>query len=396
MAYPFWHSQACELKPDPVSGARITRLTGAALHCINIYFEQPHATPDGSRIACLRAASADPRIPPSELCVVDLDTLRMAVVEPDIACSWIATASWSGFMHYLRSSGELIRLDLATLEKQIVMTWWPLPDQATLWSATPDLRYVIAAYVDHEFHCNLVRIDARDRSWETIYRHRWLHNHVQVHPVTGRDVLLQRNRGLRTNHLRQRRDEEVEHRGATHVLIDIDGGSERELAIGEPWTAPTTGHATWVGDTGRIATPVHWPGQSMNFDGQADRPAHDPRHPQGNHMLVGPGDEKPRVFPAPEHLFVHAGASRCGRYFVAESVRYGIPGPVEIVVGCFATGRHAVLVQDCGASCGGPAVGHAHAYLTADNRRVIYNSDATGLAQVHMAELPGGFLDALG
>lgn len=394
--HPFWHSQACDLKPDPGSGARIVRLTAAAMNSINIYFEQPHTTPDGSRIAYLRAASADPRIPPSELCVADLNNLRTTVVEPDIACTWIATASWSGQMHYLRSNGELIRLDLSTLEKQILLTYWPLPEAATLWSVTPDLRYVIAAFQDHDYHTNIARIDTHDRSFDVIYRHRWIHNHIQVHPVTGRDILLQRNRGLRSNALRQRRDEPVEHRGATHVLIDIDGGNERELPIGEPWTAPTTGHASWVGDTGNVATPVHWPGESMNFDGPDHTPTHDPRHASGNQILVRPGDPQPHVFPAPEHLFVHASSSRCGRYFVAESVRHGVPGPVEIVIGCFETGRHAVLVQDCGASCGGPASGHVHAYLTADNRHVIYNSDATGLAQVHMAQVPEGFLSALG
>jgi len=38
---------------------------------------------------------------------------------------------------------------------------------------------------------------------------------------------------------------------------------------------------------------------------------------------------------------------------------------------------------------------HPHAYMTPDNRFVIFNSDRTGLCQLWGAEIPAGFLEAL-
>lgn len=374
-----WRAEACDLAADPQSGAAITRLTCAALHSINLYYEQPYGSPDGRRIAYARSTQADPRLPPTELCVADLETLRVASIDADIVSTWFATSSWSGQLHYLRSNGELIRVDLSTLEKQILLTHWPLPPPVTLWSASPDMRYLIAAR--READATVVwRVDTVERTCHPVYRSTDGINHMQINPVNGRDVLIQRN---------WRQEGRV---NSTHFIIDLDGGNERPLKVGEPWTANSTGHATWLGGTGRIATPVNCPGLFGRGEGRRQ----DPRHPQGNYVIVGPDDEQPRVFCAPEHFFNHAGASRCGRYFVSESLRNGTPGAVEIVVGNIATGRYRTLVADCGSRCGGAAASHVHAWFTADTRHVIYNADPNGLAQVHKARLPDGFLDSLG
>lgn len=389
-----WKAEACDLAPDPVSGAAICRLTSSALHNINIYFEQPHTTPDGKRIGYLRAVHADPRQPPTELCVADLERLRIASIDTDIANSWIATSPWSGRLYYLRHNGELICVDLATLEKEIVLTHWPLALDVTLWSVTPDFRKLLAMRRGSDGQSELLRVDLRNGKVRTLYRSRDALGHVQIDPVTGRDILVQHNRGLRVDRYGRRRQEKTEHSGATHFILDINGRNVRPLRIGEPDTAPTTGHASWMGNSGRIATPVHVPGESRAFSERGHPPVHDPRHPAGNMIAVGPG-EAPEPFPAPEHLFNHASCSRCGRYFVAESLRHGLPGPVEIVVGAWKTGKHATLVRDCGSQGGGPACSHVHAYFTADNRHVIYNADPFGIAHVHKARLPEGFLAAL-
>jgi len=390
-----WHGEACDLHRDPHSGALITRLTAAVMSNVNLYFEQPYSTPDGRRVAYARAPSADPRRPPTELCVADLETLRVAPIDSDITSTWFATSSWSGKLHYLRSNGELIRVDLATLEKEIVITHWELPLDVTLWSVTPDMRYLVAARRTAEFETELIRVDLRTKQWRPIYRRANILGHVQINPVTGRDILVQVNRGQCSDHLGRIRRTDDEYPGATHILIDIDGGNERALRIGEPYTAPSTGHATWVGDTGRIASPVLWPGFRVDFQGVENMPAHDPRHPQGNYVIVGPQDERPTIFEAPDHLFDHGSVSRCGRYFVADSCRNGVPGPVEIVVGDLETGKYRTLVSDCGAQMGGAACSHVHPYFTADNRNVIYNADPHGVCHVHAARVPEGFLESL-
>ncbi len=373
-----WHAEACDLAPDPCSGARITRLTSSVMSNVNLYFEQPYGSPDGRRIAYARSTTADPRLPPTELCAADLQTLRITPLDADIVSTWFATSSWSGKVHYLRRNGELIRVDLTSLNKEIVMTHWPLEGPVTLWTVSPNLRYLIVGQ-RRENDNFLYRIDLKSQELTLFYRGDDILNHVQINHVDGRQVLVQRN---------------IRGKGATHAILDLMTGKETPLRIGEPYTGSSTGHASWVGATGRIVTPVQWPGMSVAFSGTANRPSHDNRHPQGNLIVVGPGED-PITFEAPEHLFNHSSASRCGHYFVAESLRHGIPGAVEIVVGDLESGKYRTLVSDCGSQGGGPACSHVHAWFTADNRHVIYNADPWGISHVHKAELPEDFLLSL-
>lgn len=62
-----WRAEACDLAPDPQSGAAITRLTCAAMHSTNLYFEQPYGTPDGCPTAFWNRSTrrAQKRMPPA-------------------------------------------------------------------------------------------------------------------------------------------------------------------------------------------------------------------------------------------------------------------------------------------------------------------------------------------
>jgi hypothetical protein len=390
-----WTSEACDLRPDPVSGAAITRLTNAALHSTNFYYEQPYGTPDGRRIAFGRSQHCDPRFPPNQLWVADLERLRISFIDDDIVSTWFATFSWGGIVHYLRRNGELIRVNLTTLEREIVITHWPLPLKAILWSVTPDLRYLVTALNTHDFHTEILKVDLTTGRYTTVYRQRCILGHIQINHVNGRDLLVQVNADLCGNHLGEQRRLNDPVDLPPHVVIDLETGELKPLKIGPPHTGVSLGHASWIADTGRMVTPVAWPGMRVDFWRDEDRPPHDPRHPQGNLVIVGPQDAAPTIFPAPTHLFDHSSASRCGRYFVADCVCHGVPGKIEVVIGCFASGKCRVLLSDCGAEMGGPASSHVHPYLTADNAHVIYNADPKGLGQVHKARLPDGFLASL-
>ena len=391
-----WIREGCDLACDPHSNASITRLTRTPMSNINIYCEQPCATPDGKRIAYIRAPSHDPRIPPFTLCVADLSGRRKnAVIEPVVSSHMVATASWSGLVYYLRPNGELICVDLQTLEKQIVITHWDLPESFMMQSVSPDPRYVIGVLHQPDYSSAIVRIDTRQRGWEVLYQHEDSLSHLQYNPVHGRDILVQRNPGLHIDHLRRIRYSDNHRPGAVHFYIGADGSNERPLPLGEPTTAGTCGHAAWIADTARIGVAVRWPGMSVRPEDIAQGIKHDDRHRDGNFLTVGPDDEKPIVFPAPDRLFNHVNVSKCGRYFVCHSYHNGIPGPVEIVVGNIQTGKYRTLVSDCGAQCGEPACSHPHAYFTADNHHVIYNSDPDAICHVHAARVPDGFLDGL-
>jgi hypothetical protein len=392
-----WEAEACDLGFDPQSGAWLTRLTSSVMSNINIYYEQPYGNADGRRIVYLRAQSSDPRLPPGQqLCVADLKTLKICLVDDMVHSHWVATSPWSGKAAYLRSNGELILLDMDTLEKQILLTHWPLPANAILWSLSPDLRYLVTSIQSADEMFRLIRVDLQQRSWDVIYQHTDIHGHIQINHVNGRDVLLQRNRGMRRDDLGRTRREPSEFPGATHIVVDLHTGKERSMRIGEPWTADSMGHASWVAGTGRMATPANALGA---FYVTRDRPTpprtHDPRHPQGNMVIVGPEDDQPRVFDAPDRCFNHASMSRCGRYFVADDFHNGLGGAVEIVIGDLKTGRCRTLVSNCGAQGGGAASTHPHPYFTADSQRVIYNADPCQVCHLHMAQLPDDFLASL-
>ena len=117
-----WCGEACDLIHDPVSNALITRLTTSVMNNINIYCEQPYTSPDGKRIAYTRSYGPDPRIPPYQLCVADIEKLKVALVEPEVSSFLVGTSAWSGKIYYLRPNGELIRVDITTFEKEIMIT----------------------------------------------------------------------------------------------------------------------------------------------------------------------------------------------------------------------------------------------------------------------------------
>ena len=385
-----WLSEACDEYGDPDSGAAITRFTTAVTNQCNIYCEQPYTTPDGRRIAIIRSANADPRLPPFDLWVADVGTLKMAVIERDITSNFVGTAAWTGMIHYLSAQRQLICADLASGERRVVLDRWDLPESFVFQSVSPDQRYMVGCQCTGDFRTQIIRLDMQSGEARVIFEDDEMLGHLQFNPVHGRDVLVQHNRGMRCNDRGEVRYAEGHQASTTHFFIDIDGGNVRPLPVGPPCTATTTGHSNWVADSGAMAVNVHWQSGRSNVVSPLDG-----RFPEGNLIIAAPGDEGPTVFAAPEHRFNHLNVSRCGRYFVADSYPAGLPGPVPLVVGNLETGKYRVLVSDCRATCGGAACSHPHPYLTADNGNVIYNADPYHVPHVYAARVSDEFLASL-
>lgn len=382
-----WMGEGYDFPADPESGATTFRLTTSAMHHINVYCEHSFSSPNGKRIAILRSFHADPRIPPFDLLVGDLEKLRIAVVERDVAGYVVATASWSGWVYYLSNRGELMRVNLETLDKEVVMTRWPFSPDFILHTVSPDLRYLLGQLPQASYNTALVRIDLVEKSWKIIFEHPEISNaHPLFNPVHGRDISVMMHRGRKVNHWAEYLPVEGSEPGVTHFFIDKDGGHMRPLPVGPPWTPNCSGHSNWVGDTGRLACTVGWNVQTWKFD---------PRCPDGNVVTAAPGDKQPRVFRMPEYRCNHIATSRCGRYFVADSYPREVPGPTALVVGNFQTGKYRPLLSNCRASGGAAACSHAHAYFTADNKHVVYNADPHLVGHVHAARVPEDFLRSL-
>lgn len=390
-----WCGEACDLTHDPISSALITRLTCSVMHNINIYCEQPYTSPDGKRIAYTRSHGPNPYIPPHQLCVADIEKLKVVLIEPEISSFLVATSAWSGKIYYLRPDGELIRFDISTLEKEILITHWDIPPGMCFNTVSSDHRYLVGVRRKPTGGFEIIRVELEKKQWKVIFEHEEILSHVQFNPISGKDILVQHNRHQKLKSdgmlIGCKKTEEF----TTHFLIDCEGQNLRQLRIGPPYTAGSTGHSGWIADTGKIGLTVRWPAMSEYEPSARFKPVHHHLHPQGNFIVIGPEDEKPSVFSAPEHLFNHVNISKCGTYFVCDSYRNGIPGPIEIVIGNIKTGKYRTIVSNCGAQGGGAACSHPHPYMTADNRNIIFNADPYGICHVHAARIPEEFLNSL-
>jgi len=370
--------EAADWGTDPDSGARVMRLTSAAAWSHNIYGEQPYASPDGRRLLIGRAYDT---FAGRQLLVADLDTRCLTLVEPDLPTEMVAHSSWSEWAYYLMRDGAVRRLSLLTLERQQVCpsgTFPPAP-AVYLQSVTPDDRLLLCDEKRDGPGFHSFTFDPRTGERRTLRDSPDnLNTHAQADLAGGR-WLFQLLRD-----------------GRVPVFVQsLDGGEPVQLPIGDPWSAESSGHMAWIGQTGKAAVAVGW---------LRDEKRHDPRHPEGNLLIAAPGDEKPAVFPAPRHGFYHVSISRDGRYFVCDDFMdfrmdafvSGPPGPTRIVVGNLETGKSRALLRDC-QNCGiaGTSRYEPDPYFTADTRYVIYNASPFGLMQVFAAEVPAEFLRSL-
>lgn len=382
-----WLGEAFDYPPDPETGVQVTRMTTSLKHHVNVYCEHSFSSPDGKRIAILRSWNADPRLPPFDLLVGDIEKLRLHVAEENVASVVVATASWSGWIYYLSARRELIRLNLMTLEKEILFTHWQFSSDMILHTVSPDLRYLVAQLPQASYNTALVRIDLKDKSWKVIFEHPEISNaHPLFNPITGADIAVVASRGTKVNDWAEYLPVAGSTPGPTHWVINKDGGDLRTLPWGETRTPNVTGHSQWIGDTGFYAATLTWNYEMWELD---------PRVPGGNLIFARPGDREFKIFPCPEHRFNHIATSKCGRYFVCDSYWKRLPGPVSLVVGNFQTGKSRMLLTDCRAQGGASACSHPHAYFTVDNRNVIYNADPFMVGHVWAARVPEKFLKSL-
>jgi hypothetical protein len=383
-----WIGEACDMHPDPVSGCPITRLTSSVIVNNNIYCEQPYTSPCGDYIAMIRSPYADPRISNPDLWVIDIKRLKLKPLEMNISGLMVGTSSWSGWIYYISHDQSLMRVDLATQKKEVVLTEWSLPPNFILQSVTPNHEYMVGVQFTHRFTSEIIRIDLATGEIKVIFEHDEVLTHLQIDPGSGKDLLVQHNRGQRINHMHEGKNQHTKHTGATHFIIDMDGNNHRPLAIGEPYTISSSGHCAWLPGKNRIGVATHF-----NYDQTGG--TLDGRYPKGNFFTVGPGDAHPTCFEAPEHRFNHVNVSKDGKYFLCDSYYKGIPGPIPLVVGNIQTGKYAMAVSNCGAQGGGPACSHPHAYFTADNKNIIYNADPFHLPHVWAARVTDKFYQGL-
>lgn len=378
-----WGKEACDLLPDPQSGAQITRLSGSMIATNNNYFEGS-CSADGKR--CIAIRFMDPLLTIGRaILAVDLETKWTALLDAQFSGLNVMGTPFSGLFYYVNTQNELCRVSLETFDKEVLMSMrgLPLVDQ-TLRTVTPDQRflfYVTQINITDGLSLAIVRIDLQTKTWSLIYENPGLTHIVYLPSLKGLYVGRRTMLDGSTPPLGEWKNRQI---STSNLLLDIDGNIIRPLG-----QAP--GYGTFLPD-GKVVT---------NYAADMVNNTHKPERPNGNMFVFETLDwQNGRQIEAPEHIFNHIAQSGDGKYVVTEAIpiHIGIYGPIAIVVVNVATGKHRTLVADCGSKCcgGGGAWRQPLPYFTSDNRYVVYSADPDGILNVYAARVPEGFLDSLG
>ncbi len=378
-----WVLEANSREKDSAGRWSLHQMTSSTLMSNNVYGEQPYTSPDGKRIAVLR--SQDWTVGSGDaLLVADVETLKITLVEPMGRVYGVSTSAWRQWLHYWtkeRKCWKLWRVSFETMQKEQLYEG-PLDDArcgGALGSVSPDFRHLVRVVRNPDGAYCVVKLEIERGEWEVLYELPDPMGHVQYAPATGDRILFQVNKGWRFDEKGN-----LVKMGSGSIdltVIDARGGNPGEIPVGRPWTCDGTGHECFVGDTGRVLFSTSHDVEGVSAFSDATL------------FVAAAGEEKPTPVAAPGHVFNHISVSKCGRYFVADCYR-DFPPRVPLIVGGIETGRTEELLET-GTSCGGAQYTHPHPYFTADNRHVIYNSDATGIPQVYAAVVPEGLLESL-
>jgi len=385
-----WQTNGCAVVSEPKSGTRTLRFPFGNI----IYCETPRTSPDGKRFVVLGSDG---------VYVCDIETMSYTRIGCETATF---NTSYNEYVHLARMAEKpdepdrVYRVSLTTLEREPVVEICDLPNLGggKFVAVAPDSAYLIYATRGPGV-CQIVRVETRDASWQVIVEESDSLRHEQVEPCRGDLILIQQNRGSKID---EHGNETVlvdPEKGATHFIVNADGTNRQSLPVGPPYTLTCSGHSCWIGNTQRVALAVAWNHNEFNEPNGPVDWSLDSRYPGSSLFTVAPGDGRPTPVPTPDHRFFHVSASRCGKYFVCNSVPTR-KGPTDIVIGNFETGRYKVFVHDC--CCYARSVWPCSLpYLTADNRHVIYREkeDPTvpdyGGFTAYAAAVPDGFLHDL-
>lgn len=348
------------IETDADSGAQIYLLGGDPRPADNIYGEQPYGDATGRRIA-LRYYNTETQ--PGGICILDLqDGSRHEVLrgKPPFP-AFHAWGEWLYYQQTLDGVRWLRRCNYLTLEVENVAVLPPERGSYSYGTVSPDHRYFAVAVQPPEAKQSQVHLlDLQTGQWSVLLDLPGYHAKHEQFSRDGRNrVLIQLNQMPDVKQV---------------LLGEIEiGGQMRLFPADQPHTARPTGHECWIGTSDRIFFST---GATSGVE--------------GNVWTARVGDEAPvQVYSGPLR-FGHVSVSRCGRYWVGDTGEEGIP----IYIGSFASGRCARAVFSR-TVYDGKQWSHAHPYLTADNKWLIFTARRGDLPQVYGARLAEGWLERL-
>ncbi len=396
MSYHRWICEAAFHPNDPITGAKIQQLTGHVSIATNIYNEDPACSPEGL-IAITRSLRSD-QFSGADLAVIDVESCRSVHIDSDVI--WhqgAAPVAYGDVFYYLRRRhdvSEYVRLNFSTLNTEVVYQFAPdEPQLACLGSASPSGSHIVSLRKCDDEGNEVVVLEIETGDFTRIIAGPdFINPHPRFDRMNGDYVLVQHNRGQTVDHLGRRTRSALAKLGSTLHMVARDGSESTELPVANPAIKHgISGHESWVKDEKAVLfslSPVDGP---YNEGGRS-----------GNLALLRIGDDKPTCnADAPHFYFGHVSTSSCGKYWCCDAWDWDhINDPTHtglaprIIVGSIRTGKFETVCE-VGGFWPRYENGHAHPYLSFDNRYAIFTSTRTGLPQVFRAELPDGLLERI-
>jgi Tol biopolymer transport system component len=344
---------------DAESGAEVYLLGADERPADNIYGEQPYGDATGRRIA-IRYYPLPSK--PGGINILDLrdgSSHEILSGKPPFP-AFHAWGEWLYYAQTVQGKKMLRRCNYLTLKVEDVAELPPQRGDYSYGTVSPDhCYYAVSVRPPAGGPSQVHLLDLQTKHWSVLLDKPGYHAKHEQFSRDGRNrVLIQLN---------QMPDVKVV------LLSELEiGGVERPFPADRPYTLRPTGHEAWIGCT-----------SSIFFSTGADAKS------KGNIWMAKVGDEKPT--PVNEgKRFGHVSVSRDGKYWIGDSGEKGIP----IYIGSFATGR-CKRVCFSNTEYDNKQWSHAHPYLTADNRWLIFGARRKGHPQVYGAKLKDSWLDTL-
>lgn len=378
-----WHREAnCngdeEVGPqarhnDRETGVRIIRLTSMPWVSTHIYPEAPVHTPDGLRFVFRRT---NPFSGEGHYWVGDLETLRIRqITDESGAAAPMVVPDGSAYVYSV--GRQIWRMDPDTFEREL---WWEIPDEVGAIGAASTISYcgtrVLCAWQEPPDRFGVAAVDIKDRrAWVAFERPDCRNPHSQYCRGPHYKIMVQVNDGIEFdehgNQLRLIGDN-----GASLHVANDDGTDATKLNVGAQPLQRVQGHQCWLGGEVRSITTTH------------RRDSVDQPWRQDQIVAIAPGEAEGKVVGEGE-MFCHMHTTKDGRFWISDCNQ-----TARIFVGSVRTGRYKLIVNS-DSSFGSHQATHPHPFFLGDDRSIGWNSDVSGIPQVHVAPIPDDFTDDL-
>jgi hypothetical protein len=347
------------VETDQESGAEIFLLGSDERPSDNIYGEQPYSDASGRRIA-IRYYPLPKK--PGGINIVDLqDGSNHEIIsgKPPFP-AFHAWGEWIYYAATVDGRKMLQRCNYLTLKMENVAQLPPERGSYSYGTVSPDHRYYAVSVKPADGGASNVHLlDLETDRWSVLLDKPGYHAKHEQFSRDGRNrVLIQLNQMPKVKVV---------------LLSELEiGGAEKRFPADQPYTLRPTGHEAWIGNSSSVFFST---GSSSTT--------------KGNIWSGKVGDKKPKLVYEGKR-FGHVSVSRDGKYWIGDNGEKGIP----IYIGSFASGR-------CKRACfsrteyDGKQWSHAHPYVTADNKWLIFAARRDGHPQTYGAKLKDGWLETL-